>query len=125
MTVSELIAVFRQSESIENTIVLTDDKKLRDGLLAWRSIRVSITNPEEHCPFENEQEQWDWMWDKVQFDYRRFSCVAGAKDYEVKQIYTRLCALRLIYPDGTANQNAMKIIGGLAASRLRSMSKKP
>lgn len=123
MNFSELIEDFRNNETVENVLPLVDDSNLRNGILAWRTLKIDIDNLDEECPKENEQEKWDWLWSKVKFDHIKFADVAGILDYKVIKMVTRLQALRLIYPDGTANKQAIKFMSGLAMSRLKSVAK--
>ena len=123
MKLKELIEEFRMNETVENVLPLAEDSNLRNGILAWRTLKIEIEKPDEECSHEDDQEKWDWMWNKIKFDHVKFADVAGCRDYEMTKLVTRLQALRLIYPDGTANKQAITFMSGLAMSRLKGVSK--
>jgi hypothetical protein len=113
MTFAELLSTFKsmESEYLENIIVVTEDPGLRNGLLAWNSMEVQFS-PEIECPavIVDEKKQWSWLWSAIKYDHKKFAMLANVKEYEATALLERLKSLRMVYPDGTANNTTRKFL---------------
>jgi hypothetical protein len=127
MKFKDILESFKKDESAEYIMPLTEDKALRNGILAWNSMPVKL-DIEKDCPediLNNRKLQWEWMWDSISYDIKRFSVIMSCKEYEVVPIVTRLRSLYLIYPDGTINEMAKKYLKGIVISKfLKQQGKK-
>lgn len=123
MKFKEILDVFRKDEAEEVVIALTDDVHLRNGFLAWGSVSVHQKDPGVECDVTEPTEQWEWLWERVEFDVNNFTVISGVKNHEVYALLTRLKGLKLIYPDGTRNTNAEEYIRAVIDQKVKNASK--
>ena len=121
-TFNALLSAFKSQEQPESLVHLLDDATLRNALVAWPSVSVSIEAGTEECPYEEEGRRWLWLWSKIKYDEPNFGVVADLKEHEVRKVLTRLIGLRLIYPDGSIHAIARQYIRGLI---VQSIPKRP
>jgi len=114
----------KEKENPECIVPLIEDSVLRNGLVAWRSVKTA-TEENGKCTELTEVGQWDWMWSTVKYDQRKFAQVAGVPEHEVQRLLNRLIGLRLIYPDGTVNTVAQDYLKALIVSKLPKLPKMP
>jgi hypothetical protein len=118
----EVLQDFKSREEVENVMAILDNKDLQNGLLAWKSVRITFMKAED-CPFKDPHEQWDWMWSRIQYDVRAFGNIAGVSGKDVGGLLERLAGLRLIYPDGTINKTAATYLQAVIKVKLNSILK--
>lgn len=106
--------------------LLTDDM-LVNGLAAWSGTPLRKKADISACEYDDEQSQWNWLWEFVEINYAMFGIIAGVKKHEHMDLFTRLKGLRLIYPDGTINALADKYVQQMIRKKLglKESSKKP
>jgi hypothetical protein len=121
-TFGELLARFKQAETPESIFPLLNDVPLCNALVAWKSVKLSFKPPAE-CPSEDEQAQWEWLWNQVDYGVSSFGVVAGCKAQEAVNLIARLRGLQLIYPDGTINSFAKQYLGQLIIQRIQGKRK--
>jgi hypothetical protein len=117
MTLGELIKAFKEAEKADSIIPLVESAELRNGVVAWKSVRVTYKGSTQ-CGEKEDHLKWEWMWQQVEFDMRSFGVVAGVKPQDAQSLFLRLKGLRLIYPDGTVNDIATKYLVGLVMNKL-------
>jgi hypothetical protein len=117
MDLSDLISYFKEVETAENIIPLTDNEELRNGLVAWKSVIIDYRESSE-CIETSESRKWEWVWTQVEFDIKEFAVVAGCNPQNAYSIFARLKGLRLIYPDGTIHGLASKYLQAIIMSKL-------
>jgi len=117
-TFGEILRRFKDSEEPENIVPLIEDASLRNGLVAWKSVTISVKGGLKECPHDNETSQWNWLWQQVEYDPQTFGTVAGVKPADVGKLVTRLIGLRLIYPDGTVNELAKNYLQTIIMAKL-------
>lgn len=122
MNFGKLLEAFKNNETdvAENVIIVINDDILRNALLAWGSMVIDYDS-EEECNCDDSKRQWEWMWSKINIDYRKFSLVANVKQYEAAKLIERLKSLRLIYPDGTVNNVARVYLRKMVTDKLPKM----
>ena len=120
----EILADFKKMAmgEAENIFPIMDDEILINGLIAWKSVKVTF-KPLSDCPYTDEVGKWEWLWDNVEFDMSRFGAVAGVKVQDAGNLFTRLKGLRLIYPDGTINILAKQYLQAQIMGKIRSATK--
>lgn len=106
----EILTEFKNRESAESVFPMLNDVALCNAVLAWKSVSVRYKSTAP-CPHDDEQAQWRWMWENVEYDVESFGVVAGCKPQEAAIMLTRLIGLRLIYPDGSICQFAKQYLG--------------
>jgi hypothetical protein len=116
-TMGELLKYFKKTEAAENIIPLVESEELRNGLVAWKSVAIKYKDNSE-CELKDEASRWDWMWNQVEYDVKKFGVVAGIAPQHAQQLLIRLQGLRLIYPDGTVNSFASKYLQAIIMSKL-------
>ena len=116
----EILAGFksRAANEPENLAPLIDDQMLVNGMIAWKSVSIRFREQKDCC-LKSDSEQWEWLWQNVDYDTNTFGIVAGVRQQDVIPLFVRLKGLRLIYPDGTINSLACQYLQGLILGKLR------
>jgi len=120
----EVLAYFKNNEEAENIVPLADDSDLMNGLVAWKSVVITLKKADE-CPYMDDASKWKWLWEHVQFNEQEFGIVAGVKGQDVGRLIDRLIGLRLIYPDGTINKLAKQYLQMMILSKIRPVKSRP
>jgi hypothetical protein len=121
-TWEEVLAEFKGDEAPESIVPLIEDDRLRNAVVAWRSVTVEKIE-QDKCEATGEVARWNWLWTQVKYDQETFGTVAGLKPQDVKPVMTRLIGLRMIYPDGAINNFAKQYLQAIIMQRLQ--GKKP
>lgn len=121
LTFGEILANFKSNEDVENIIPIMNNSELQASVIAWKSVKVNFLKNEK-CVFEDQNDQWKWLWEQVSYDTASFSIVAGLKPQDAGRVILRLIGLHLIYPDGTINQCAKIYLQGLFKAQLNNMT---
>ena len=103
-----------EESTLENLIFLLDTPGLTlcKALVAWQRTKV-VVEPEGTPP--DGVDRMQWLWKFCKYDGKTFSSSVGMKQSEATDVVRQLRDLRLIYPDGTVNDLARKLVG----SRIR------
>lgn len=101
----DILEAFKNTEQeyAECVILLDENALLRNAFLGWRSMATKY-DPEAVCDLNDDKQQWEWLWENTNFDYKHFAVLSGVKEYEVVDLVERLKAFHLIYPDGTCHK---------------------
>lgn len=122
MTFSLLIEKIKRESSPDKVIALMGNKSMVDGASAWRFVPITPNTPEYknlECPCADvDHEAWEWLWQQVSFDIETFRVISGVKILETNKTFSRLKALRIIYPDGTVDVFATQYMNSLILSQL-------
>jgi hypothetical protein len=99
----------QENNYIESILILMDDSALRNSVIAWQTIKCvriprSNKNFQAKCPYTLTYDKWNWLWGQTQFDQKHFAKVSKVRENEVNDLYIRMTALRLIYPDNSISQ---------------------
>ena len=116
----EILAGFksRAQNEPENIAPLIDDQTLMNGLIAWKSVVIRFKDQKD-CPCKADSEQWEWLWQNIDYDVNVFGTVAGIRPQDVMQLLARLKGLRLIYPDGTINSLACQYLQAIILQKIK------
>jgi len=117
-TWEETLDEFKQDEAAESIVPLIEDERLRNAVVAWKSVTISRTK-QDGCEHEGEVARWNWLWTQVEYDRETFGTVAGLKPQDVNPVMTRLIGLRMIYPDGNINNFAKQFLQAIIMQRLQ------
>ena len=101
----------------ENIFPIMEDDSLINGLIAWKSVQIKYKELSD-CPYTDDVEKWEWLWQRAEFDLAHFGTVAGVKTQEAGNLFIRLKGLKLIYPDGTINVLAKQYLQAQIIQRL-------
>lgn len=95
-------------DTVEKFIFLLDPKErlLGKGLVAWKNIKTDLdfSSPQD---FSDESK---FIWQFCRFDLKSFCVILQIDAIEAKKLINRLKELYLIFPDGTVNQSAYKVM---------------
>ena len=119
----EVLARFKGSEEAENLVPLIEDDGLRKALVAWKSVSVRY-KPSADCSQESPVDQWNWLWQQVEYDEKQFMTVAGIRPQDTVALLARLIGLRLIYPDGTINALARQYLQSIIMAKLQAAQRR-
>jgi len=123
-SIGELMSHFRkiESDNVENIAPLTEDKELRNSLVAWKSVSITWKDAGAQCDSTSEVEQWNWLWSQVSYDQHQFGVVAGLLTQDIGSVLERLKGLRVIYPDGSINSFARQFLQAQIMAKLKRKS---
>lgn len=113
----EVLAEFKASSEAGSVLPICEDVNLRNGVIAWKSIRIERVENGE-CPESDAGSKWDWLWKQVKFDLVLFGRIAGIPYQDTGNVFERLKWLRFIYPDGTVNTFAQQLLNSMLAAML-------
>ena len=118
---TELLTTFKdqEEERLECVHPLVKDTLLRNFVVAWSMSDVTFKRPEGPIPGD-EATRWNWLWTGVQFDRNEIANALKIDRTKVGRLVDRASAFRLIYPDGTVNQMAIKFIRSEIAKAMAS-----
>lgn len=118
---TEILTAFKaqEEERLECVHPLVKDSLLRNFVVAWSMSSVSFDRPEGPMP-DDEASRWNWLWTGNRFDRREIANALKIDQTKVGRLVDRAAAFRLIYPDGTVNQMAVKFIRAEIAKAMKS-----
>lgn len=114
----EVLASFKANEEAENIVAIITDDELQNGMIAWKSVRITFKTHQE-CDEKDPVAMWNWLWDQILFDSQSYGVVAGIKAQDVGKLLSRLIGLHLIYPDGSINKLAKQYLQTIIMSKIR------
>ena len=96
----------QEQSYLESVLIVTSNDVLRNGIIAWQAVKCERIRPsdkgyQEKCIFTNSIDKWNWLWGQTKFDKNHFATVADVRTQDISNLFVRLTALRLIYPNGT------------------------
>lgn len=117
---AEILTSFKaqEEERLECVHPLVKDSLLRNFVVAWSMSDISFERPEGPVP-DDEASRWNWLWDGVGFDRDEIANALKIDRTKVGRLVDRASAFRLIYPDGTVNQMAVKFIRAEIAKAMK------
>jgi hypothetical protein len=116
---------FKEQENFRSEVVhpLIRDPLLRNFVVVWTTIPVSFGEKKSvnervvaeklmstGNPKEEENLRWKRLWANVEYSREDLSIALRIDEMKVCRLVDRAIAFRLIYPDGTANELAIKYI---------------
>ena len=114
----EVLSEFKKAEEAENIVAIIEDHDLQNGMIAWKSVRITYKHPTD-CQEKDPVAKWYWLWSQIDYNPTEFGIVSGSKAQNVGALLTRLRGLRLIYPDGTIHNLASQFLQSVIMSKLR------
>lgn len=131
-TTKAALDFFKAQESFHSEVVhpLIRDPILRNLVVAWTTIPVTFNDPKipdeslkgNGNAKEDENRRWKNLWTGVDYDREELATALRIDEMKVMRLVDRASAFRLIYPDGTANELAVKYV---RAEISKSLNKKP
>ncbi|MBZ0273808.1 hypothetical protein K8I61_17345 [bacterium] len=111
-----VLAAIKGEAAYEDIVPLLEDIELQRLIVVWSKFPVVFT-PDESEPPINARSRWEWLWQFSRFDEseleRHLACPSS-----IRVLITRAKATRLIYPDGTVQDNALKLLRSRIAAAL-------
>jgi hypothetical protein len=101
---------------------LITDEALRNLVVAWETAPITFSEPKGALP-EDENSQWQWLWSQVQYDRDYLAYCVKIQSGKLGGLIDRAKAFRLIYPDGSANKNAIQFIRNEIAKTMQSKTR--
>ena len=109
MDFDELLKVYKDAPKRENTLLLLYDLELLQYLVIFRQC-----GPERKhyngVPVEPTAPTWEALWDCVKLDYEGMALMANDELVKTKMMLKRMIGMRLVFPDGSIQELATKII---------------
>lgn len=127
----------RSGDQGQNLHPLIHDPILRNLVVAWTMLEVDFGEPDlssiQAATVAEmlqgggmspavENLRWKTLWSKVEYNREELANSLRLDPMRITRLVERAAAYRLIYPDGTANELAIKYIKGEVA---KSIQKKP
>lgn len=116
MTLSEAVEKLRQSEAVENALILLGDdaEKLRRVALAWPKVPVRV---KKEANLKNTPNLYDTLWDAIEINLEKLSQISNTRG-ETGKLLAILKGYRLIYPDGSLSTIAQKTLRTIVRNEL-------
>lgn len=139
MTKEQILDYFkiRGKDQGQNLHPLIHDPILRNLIVAWTMLQVEFGDPDvsslqaqkvaedlaEIPPTQEEENRW-WrvLWSEADYDKEDLANSLRLDPIKITRMVDRAVAFRLIFPDGTVSELAIKYIKGEVA---KSLQKKP
>lgn len=115
--------VFRL-ETIRRIDFLIQDGEVRKVAVAWEGMPTRWKAPAWAAKSDGGNEDWDRLWKGCQPDFVALGRRAGLETVKAAMAFEVLRANRLVFPDGTLDSAAARLLDALAAERLRAAAKK-
>lgn len=97
--------VKQQKSNVEKLISIKNDDKALSSIVAWQNIQIK--RDEQGQPKDDSMDAlWDWLWECVSFSMYDWRIMSGVKVQDADTMFQRLKGLKLIFPDGTAEDFA-------------------
>ena len=121
---AEIIADYKLHEAdyMDNLIFILDEKnnEIRNAIIAWKNVNVQLSDSVEI----NESNDWEYVWEHCRYDLKEFMNLTSLDRGDAGAMINRLRGLKLIYPDGTINNNASKVVRSITKKRLEKQTGK-
>jgi len=93
--------VKQQKSNVEKLISIKGDDKALSAIVAWQNIKIK--RDEQGQPIDDSMDALcDWLWECVSFDIDQWRIMSGLRVQDADTMFQRLKGLKLIFPDGTA-----------------------
>lgn len=115
------LAWFRYHEDLVDAVVVASDENAMKVLIAWRSVAPPWRPPSGEPP-EDRNERWTWLWlgrapHNVPW-LRKLAEASGVPVAHVLRCWRVLWMQRLVYPDGTVSEEALKVVRAFLAQQI-------
>ncbi len=94
---------FKDKEQPEAVLLVASHKEYVNIASAWMHLTVRHRRRLTGKLGESEAEEWDWLWDNVQFSEGSLRQKSGVPEKRFQDRLDTLIANRALYPDGTVN----------------------
>jgi len=126
-TYTTTLEAMKAKGQVMDVLPILDDDMAQKVLIAWTRIIVTrnkttgSTPPECETASGTENAAWNWLWSGVEYDANDLAAVAGIHIQMVKPKVDQLKGNRLIFPDGTISEFAVKVLTAKTHEAIRQM----
>lgn len=113
---SEWLEQHKRSSGSDCVLKLSRMTILQDFAVGWRNSTI-IYPADQEVP--NADDLKSALWEICQFDWMEISHKSALTISECKLLYRNAVAMDLIYPDGTLNEAANKLLSGIIAKNIK------
>ncbi len=117
MRLKEYLEQQKAGSTNDGILVLLRSRYLQDFCLAWRNADVEFKGDKSY-----KKPSLERCWQQCQYDLESISQVAGVPYSRSAQIFEQAKGLSLIYPDGSLNQNALRVLNQMAQQEIRRLT---
>ena len=101
---------FKQSEEPESVLLVSGSQTLIRILVAWKNIEIR-RNPRLSKYFvDSDCSAWQWLWKNVEYSMQDLEGRLPFSDSELQKKVDALIANKILYPDGTINSFADRLL---------------
>ena len=119
---AEWLRQHKRAANNDCLLILARNHNYQNLCLGWRNTKV--VPPHGEIPAEEEPEKLAWK--LCQYDSQELSAKSGIRAIEgLSGLVTKAAALGLIYPDGTINEAASKVLAAIITKELKALTKPP
>jgi hypothetical protein len=111
-------------DSIRRIDLLVQDADARRVAVAWEGMPVKWRAPPWAAKSDGGNADWDRLWKSLDLSLRELGTRAGLPLAPTVRVFEMLRANRLVFPDGTLDAAAARLLDALAAEHLRTTAKK-
>ena len=109
MDFDELLKVYKDAPKRENNLLLLNDATLLQYCVIFRQYAPERKHI-DGVPAQPVDNSWPALWDCVTLDVEAIALIANDEKVKAKMMLERLKGMRLVFPDGTIQDLATKII---------------
>jgi len=123
------IEAAKRLDTLHSLILIMGDMDAKKVLIAWTlyGAKCKDITLKGNAGFErltaSAKSMLEMVWETVEVDFERLSVLAGIPFATTMQIFQRLKEARIIFPDGTATDNAMVIVKSDVGAYLKALPK--
>lgn len=123
LALEELLAPYREDESLERFVCLIDDLDAMRVCALWPNVSKAWSRPRRPMP-SDPNERWAWLWEGVQFDDESFAEMVDLRLSRLWAKITMLASARILFPDGTVPRGARGVLHGVVGGRIKTSGRK-
>ncbi len=99
------LAWFKQNERPEVLLLVADDTKRIEVVVAWSNLRVCRAERLTPLKGESESDIWNWLWENTRYSTAELMDKMGValSELALERRMKPLVGNRILYPDGTVN----------------------
>lgn len=123
-SLDELLAPYRDDESLERFVCLIDDLEAMRVCALWPNVPKQWLRQHDVPMPDDLNQRWAWIWDGVTFHDETYAEMVDLPLSRLWAKITMLASARILFPDGTVPRGARGVLHGVVGGRIKTSPKK-